>query len=72
MKASMLMELDGRALKVQFYVWNLACLMFLGVVGQLSIGVLELGNFMHTNSRIIDSVYESHYGCLIDGFLGLI
>jgi uncharacterized membrane protein len=46
--------------------------MFLGVVGKLSIGVLELGNFMHTNSRIIDGVYESHHGCLIDGFLGLI
>jgi hypothetical protein len=55
-----LMELDGWGLKVQFYVWKLACLMFLGVVGQLSMGVLELGNFMHTNSRIIDSVYESH------------
>jgi hypothetical protein len=43
--------------------------MFLGVIGQLNIGVLELGNFTHTNSRIIDSVYEPHYGCLIDGFL---
>jgi len=59
------LSLKSSILCVKFGLFN-----GLSVIGQLSIGVFELGNFMHTNSRIIDSVYELHYGCLIDGFLG--